>query len=126
MGALQNEPEEDEAKRDKAAHNNTVSSLLCRYPANQCVDTGHLARSQCNPALNVGQRLALQSKAIVDRIRLAQDAIRHGMAVVNAVALLEHVFCLGSLGVVGAVLVNVGADIGQKVGAIACLLQRRA
>jgi hypothetical protein len=48
------------------------------------------------------------------------------MAVVNAVALLEHVFCLGSLGVVGAVLVNVGADIGQKVGAIACLLQRRA
>lgn len=45
------------------------------------------------------------------------------MAVVDAVALVEHVLGLGGLGVVGAVLVNVGAHVGQEVGAVARLLQ---
>lgn len=43
------------------------------------------------------------------------------MTVVDAVALGEHVFGLSGFGVVGSVLVNVGADIGEKVGAVAGL-----
>lgn len=124
--ALEYKPKEDEAKRNKTAHDDAVPPLLGRYPANQGIDAGHLAGGARDPALNIGERLALDAEAVVDGVRLAQDAVRHGVAVVDAVALVEHVLGLGGLGVVGAVLVNVGADIGQEVGAVACLAERRA
>ena len=48
------------------------------------------------------------------------------MAVVDAVALVEHVVGLGRLRIVGAVLVNVGAYVGQEVRSVASLLEGAA
>lgn len=48
------------------------------------------------------------------------------MAVVEAVPLIQHVFRLAGLGVVGAVLVNIGAHVRQEVGPVAGLLQSAA
>lgn len=121
-----NEPEKYETKSNEAAHNNTITSLFCRYPANQRIDSRYLTRCQCDPALNIGQRLALYDEAVVDGVRLAEDAVRHVVAVVDAVALFKHVIGLCSLGVVGAVLVNIGADIGEEVGTVARLLELAA
>lgn len=47
------------------------------------------------------------------------------MAVVDAVALVEHVFGLSCLGVVGTVLVDVGSNIGQEIRTVASLLEVR-
>lgn len=73
--------------------------------------------------VDAGQGLALQVETVVNGVRLAENTVSHAVAVVNAVALLEHVVGLGGLGVVLAVFINVGADVGQEIGAVAGLLE---
>lgn len=68
----------------------------------------------------------MQLEAVVDGIGLAQHAVRHVVAVVDAISLLEHVLGLGSFGVVGSVLIDIGPHIGQEVGPVAGLLEGRA
>lgn len=76
-------------------------------------------------SVDAGQGLALQVETVVNGVRLAKNTVGHVVAVVNAVALLEHIVGLGGLGVVLAVFINVGADVGQEVGAVAGLLEGR-
>jgi hypothetical protein len=45
------------------------------------------------------------------------------MAVIDAIALVQHIFGLCGFGVVGVILVNVGPHICEEVGAIASLLE---
>lgn len=54
---------------------------------------------------------------------LVDDVVRHVVAVVDTVALAEHVL---GLGVISAVLVDVGANVGQQVRPVAGMMQRRA
>ncbi|KFY35740.1 hypothetical protein V494_05644 [Pseudogymnoascus sp. VKM F-4513 (FW-928)] len=82
------------------------------------IQARHLRRRALNPSLNPRQRLALQPKLLIHRIRLAQHAISHVMRVLDAVALAEHVVGLGGGGG-GMVGVDVGADVCEEVGALA-------
>lgn len=68
----------------------------------------------------------MQLEAVVDGVSLAQHTIRHVVAVVDAISLLEHVLGLGSFGVVGSVLIDIGPHVGQEVGPVAGLLKSRA
>lgn len=117
------EKEEDEAECDEAAHDEPVSPLPCRYPPDQRVDARHLTRRQCDPPVDACQRLVLEIEAVVDGIRLAEHAVRHVVAVIDARPFVQHVLCLGFGGIALAVLVDIGTDIGQEVGAIASLLE---
>lgn len=56
---------------------------------------------------------------------MAEDAVCHIVASVNAIAFVQHVVSLGSFWVVRSILVNVRLDVGQKIGTIAGLLKRR-
>lgn len=121
------EPKENnEAECDKAAHDDAVSSLSRRYPADNGIDAWNLASSESDAPVNAGQRLPLQVEAVVDGVRLAEDTVRHVVAVVDAIALVKHVLCLGGFRVAGAVLVDVVADIGQQVCPVAGGLEGRA
>jgi hypothetical protein len=120
---LREPPEDDEAEGDEAAHDDAVPPLLGRYPANERVDAGHLARGDVDAAVDARERLALQVEAVVDGVRLAQHAVDDAVAVVDAAALVGHVVGLGGLRVRGAVLVDVGAHVGEQVGAVARLLE---
>lgn len=56
---LQEEPEANEAEGDEAAHNYSISSLLGRYPPNQCINPRHLTCRHGDPPINACQRLPL-------------------------------------------------------------------
>jgi hypothetical protein len=77
-----------------------------------------------NPPVDARQGFTLQMKVVINCVRLAENTIRHIVAVVDTIALFQHVIGLGSFGVVLTVFIDIGADIGQKVCAIASLLQR--
>ena len=79
-----------------------------------------------DPPIDARQCLPLQVEAVIHSVRLAEDVVRHAVAVINAVPFLEHVICFSSLGVVGAVLVNVRSNVGEEVGPVARLLEGRA
>lgn len=117
---------QQKAKRDETTHNDTISPLPRRYPVNHRIDPRHLARSQVDPSVDAGQRLPLEDEVVVHGVRLAERTVRHVVAVLDTVTLVEHVFRLLGFGVVGAVLVNVGAHVGQEVGSVAGLLQGAA
>lgn len=118
------EEEEKETKGNKAPHNNTISPLPRRYSVNQGIHPRYPTRSHCNPSINTRQRLPLHEKAIIDRVRLAQHAIHHVVATVNVVPLIEHVLRLRRLGIIRAVVADVGLHIGEEIGLVASLLQR--
>lgn len=71
------------AKRNKTPHDNPISSLLRTDPPNQTIQSRHLACRPRNPAINTSQRFPLQSKTLINRIRLAQHIIRHIMTIFN-------------------------------------------
>lgn len=125
-------PEQKEAKGDKRAHDDAVPPLLGRDTPNKRVDARHLARRQRDPPVDVGQRLALDAKVLVDRVRLAEDAVHHVVAVVDAAALAQHVLGLGclarqptTLSPVSActVRVDVVADVRHQVDAVARMVE---
>lgn len=65
----------------------------------------------------------MYNKAVINGIRLAEDAICHIVASVDAIAFVQHIISLGSFRVVRPILVNVRLDVGQEIGAIAGLLE---
>lgn len=81
----------------------------------------NLTRSPHNSPINTRQSLSLQPKILINRVRLTQHPIHHGMALIDPPPLLEHVVRLCSGGVGGAVGVDVGADVGEEVCAVAGL-----
>lgn len=117
---LSPEIEEHQAtKRDKASQYNPIPPLLRPYPPKQTINPRNLTRSAHNPPINTRQRLPLRPKVFVHRIRLAQHPIGHAVTIIDAPALVEHVFRLGGFRVRGAVSVDVGADVGEQVGSVA-------
>lgn len=76
-----------------------------------------------DPSVDARKRFPLQVEAIVDGVCLTQNVICHAVAVVDTVALVKHVLGLGGLGVVLSVFIDVGADVGEKVGPVASLLE---
>lgn len=62
-------------------------------------------------------------KAVVDGVCLTQNTVRHVVAVVDTVALLEHVLGFSGLGVVGAVFIDVGTYVCKEVRTVAGLLE---
>ena len=81
--------------------------------------------TRCNgdSAIDVCQGLPLHDEALIYSVRLAQNTICHVMTVVNVISLAQHVVCLCCLRVVCALLVDIGLDIAQEIGAVASLLQ---
>lgn len=51
--SLEEEVEHQEAYRNKTSHDNTVSLFSRRYPPNERVNPGHLARGKCDPTVDV-------------------------------------------------------------------------
>lgn len=85
------------------------------------IHPGNLTRSPNYPPIDTCQRLPLQPKVLINRIRLTQHPIHHGMALIDPPPLLEHVVCLSGGRVGGAVGIDVGADVGEEVCAVAGL-----
>lgn len=118
MYLLPKEEKDQEAKGNEAPQNNAVSPLLVPDPGHQGVDARHVAGGADNPPVDVGQRLPLQAKVLVDGIGLGEDRVGHAVRVVDAAALLQHVLGLGVFGMLRAVGVDVGAHVGEQVGAV--------
>ena len=120
----QEEPKNEEAQGYERAHDDTVPPLLGRYPPNQRVDPRHLRGGEGDAAVDARERLGLEAETVAHGVRLAEHAVGHVVAAVDAPALLQHVLCLGRLRVARAVGVNVVAHRGEQVRAVARLRQR--
>ncbi|PKS06547.1 hypothetical protein jhhlp_007295 [Lomentospora prolificans] len=86
----------------------------------------NLACRRSDSPINIGKRLSLNHKILVDGVRLAQHAVGHRMAVVDTIPLSKHVLSLSSSGVTRTELVDIVVDVGEKVGAVARGLKRGA
>ena len=110
-----------EAEPNETSQDNRIPPLLGSDLPHQIVHSGHLAGRADNPAVDACQSFTLDPEVLVDGIGLAEYAVHHVMTVVDPPALLEHVVCLSCAGIRCAVGINIGADIGEKVGAVARL-----
>ena len=119
---LREEEENNKTERNKASHDNPVPPLLCRYPSDQRIDPRYLACRVRNPPIDTRQGFTLQIKVVINCVRLAENTVHHIVAIVDTIALFQHVISLGSFRVVLAVFIDIRADIGQKVRPIARLL----
>lgn len=85
---LQEKEEHHEAERDESAHDNAVSPLPRRYLADDRVKTRDLARGHRDPPVDAGEGLSLHNEVFVGGVRLAEHAVYHVVAVVDAVPLV--------------------------------------
>lgn len=109
-----------EAKANKRPQNNRIAPPSRPNLPNQRIHPRHLTSRTHNAPVDTRQRLALQPKVLVNRIRLAQHPVHHIMALIDPTPLLEHVVCFRLARVGSAVGVDIGADVGKEVGSIAC------
>ncbi|PHH54629.1 hypothetical protein CFIMG_003061RAa [Ceratocystis fimbriata CBS 114723] len=75
-----------------------------------------------NAPANILQSLTLNDEIIPHCICLAKNTIRHIVTIIDTVALIKHVVCLGCFRIVGTILVNVITHIREQVSAVAGLL----
>lgn len=105
--------ERQKAECNKDAHNKPIPSLFCTDPAHQVIQPGHQTRRARDAAIDARQRLALQTKTLIDSIRLAQHAVDHVVTVIDAPALLQHVFSFGSFWIRSVVGIDIRAYVRQ-------------
>lgn len=110
-----------ETESNEAAQDDSISSLLRPDLGHEVVHTRDLTGRTNNAPINAGESFSLHAKVLVNCICLAEHTVHHIVAVLDPTAFLEHVFSLSGTGVRCAVCINVGAHIGEKVGAVACL-----
>jgi hypothetical protein len=111
--------QQQKAHGDEAAEDDAVPPLLRADAVDQAVDPGDLAGGAHDAPVHAGERLALQPEALVDGVGLREDRVGDAVAAVYARALVEHVVGLLLRGVALAVVVDVGADVGEQVGLLA-------
>ena len=75
--------EHEEAERDEAGKNNSVSSPFRSNPLYQAIDARYLRCCTCYATIDTGYCLALDSEVLVDGIRLGDNAIDDIVAVVD-------------------------------------------
>jgi hypothetical protein len=80
--------EDQEAKGNETAHDYTIPPFLVAYPANQAVDTRHLAGRSDYATVDAGKRFSLDAELLVDGICLREHSVRHVVTVVYATALV--------------------------------------
>ena len=80
--------EDQEAKGNETAHDYTIPPLLVAYPANQTVDTRHLASCSDYATVDAGERLSLDTELLVDGVCLRENGVGHVVTVVYATALI--------------------------------------
>ncbi len=110
-----------EAKGDEAAQDDAVPPPLRPDPRDESVDAGDLCGRRGDASIDARQRLPLDAKVLIDGVGLGQDAVDHVVALVEAPALLEHVFRLRLGRVRAAEGIDVGTDVGEEMLPIAGL-----
>jgi len=110
-----------EAEPNETSQNNRIPPLLGPDLPDQIVHSRYLASRTENAAIDTCQSFTLDPEVLVDSIGLAEHTIYHVVTVVYTRALLEHILCLGGARVGSAVGINVRADIGEQIGAVARL-----
>jgi hypothetical protein len=73
---------QQETQRNEHAQYDGIPPLLGTNPINQIIDAGKLRRGIGDAPINARQRLPLQRKTVIDRIRLAQHTICDLMAII--------------------------------------------
>lgn len=80
--------EDQEAEGNETAHNYTIPPLLIAYPANQAVDTRHLAGRSDYATVDTSKCFSLDAELLIDGICLCEDCVRHVVTVVYTTALV--------------------------------------
>jgi hypothetical protein len=80
--------EDQEAKGNETAHYYTVPPLLVAYPADQTVDTRHLASRSDYATVDASERLPLDTELLIDSVCLREDCVCHVVTVVYATAFI--------------------------------------
>lgn len=109
------------AESNETAQDDSISPLLGPNLSDQVVHTGYLAGSTDDAPIDAGKSFTLNSKVLVDGICLAEYAVNHVVAVLYSPSLLQHIVGLGRAGDRCVVSVDIGADIGKQIGAVARL-----
>jgi len=105
------------AHPNKTPQHNPVPAPLRPNPAHNPINPRHAPHHPLHPPPHPIQLLPLHPKVLVHGVSLAQHAVGHGVRVVEAGALVEHVVRFGFGRVGGVVGGDVGADRGEEVGA---------
>ena len=71
-----------------------------------------------DPPIDIGQSFPLDSKILIDGIRLTQNTINHVVAIVDSTPFVQHILCFGRLGIIAtrSISVDIGPYIRQQVG----------
>jgi len=113
----------EEAECNEASQDNSIPPLLGGYPSYQTIQSRYLTRRTNYPPINARQRLPLQSKALIHRISLAQNTIRHIVAIVYPSSLIKHILRLCILRITRMVGINIISYTTQKVRALSTISQ---
>lgn len=114
------------AESYKAPQYDSIPPLLRPYAPNQPINSRNLTRRSYNPPINTCQGFPLHAEALIDRISLIDNTVDDAMAVVYSSALLQHIFRLSFRRIGRAVGIDVRADVGKQVLAVAGFGYRRA
>lgn len=113
------EPKQDKKTyRNKRSQDDAISPLLGSNSPHQAINAWQLACRPDNPPIDVCQGFPLYSKIFIHRVSLAYYVVNHAVTVLDPSPFLKHVFRFGIFRIGGAISVDVGANIGEKVDTV--------